>query len=100
QVGLEVIAEGALNRLDFIQAQQAIIDEDACDLRTDCLDEEGRRNRGIDAAGQAADDAVLADAPANVGDSLLDERFELPLAGAAANVVKEVVQNLVAERRV
>ncbi len=41
-----------------------------------------------------------ADALAQLGDGLVDERLELPGAGAAANLVEEVVQDDAAVRRV
>ena len=67
QVGLEVVAEGSLDRLGFALAQQAVVDEDARDLGADRLDEQRRHHGRIDAAGQAADDAVLADPLAQLG---------------------------------
>ena len=59
QVGLEMIAErlGAPSSASP-WPQQAVVDEDARDLRADRLDQQRRRHRRIDAAGQAADDAV------------------------------------------
>ena len=58
QVGLEVVAERAAHRLGLALAQQAVVDEDARDLRADGPEQQRRRHRRIDAAGQAADDAV------------------------------------------
>ena len=61
QVGVEVVAERRADRLRLVLPQQAVVDEDAGHLRADRLDQQRRRHRRIDAAGQAADDAVPAD---------------------------------------
>ena len=100
QIGLEMIAERRAHRFGFALAQQAVVDEDARHLRADRLQQQRRRHRRIDAAGQAADDAMVADALAQLGHGLFDERADLPDARAAADVVEEVAQDLAAVRRV
>ena len=54
----------------------------------------------IDAAGQAADDAVVADALANLRDRLLGEVAQPPGAGAAADVGEKVGEDRLAFGRV
>jgi len=41
KIGVEVALEGALDRLGLALTEQAIIDEDARDLRPDCLEQHG-----------------------------------------------------------
>ena len=48
---------------------------------------------GIDAAGEAADDRGVADLLADGLDRLGDEVAHLPVAGAAADVVEEVLED-------
>jgi hypothetical protein len=45
----------------LVLAHQAVVDEDAGQLVADRLMDQHGRNGGIDAAGQAADDALVAD---------------------------------------
>jgi hypothetical protein len=62
---VEVVAEGRLDELALVLAQQAVVDEDAGELVADGPVQQGGDDGRIDAAGEAADDAVadlLADA--------------------------------------
>src|SRR5579875_1295853 len=70
QVRLKMASEGALDRLDFPLSQQAIIDENARYLPADGAEQQGCRHRGIDAAGQTADDTLVANALNEAGYSL------------------------------
>ena len=99
QVGVEVIAKGAADGFGLALAQEAVVDEDGGDLGTDGTQENGGGDRRIDAAGQAADHAIVADTLAEVGHRLLDERLHLPQPLAAACVVEEVAQHQAAVRR-
>ncbi len=53
-----------------------------------------RRHRRVDAAAQRADDMSVAHLGADPGRRLLHERCHRPVAGAAADAVREVPQNL------
>ena len=57
------------------------------------LQQQRRRHRRIDAAGQAADDALVADALPQLRHGLLEERADLPQSLAAADIVEEVMQD-------
>ena len=59
-----------------------------------------RRDRGIDAAGKAADDVAAADLTADLVDRLAAEQRHRPVAAAARDVVGEIAQQLRALRRV
>ena len=99
QVGVEMIAEGRSDRLGLPLTKQAVIDKDTGNLRANGPNEQRRGHRRVHAARQAADDAVVADALAEVDDRLLDERLHLPQPLAAASVVEEVAQHQAAVRR-
>src|SRR5579885_1459488 len=91
-----MVLEGTPYGFDLALTQQAIVHEDARDLRPDGSQQQRRGHRRIDAAGQAADDAVLADAFPQGLDRLLQKRTDLPQAVAAADVVDKVAQQLAA----
>ena len=58
---LQVLREGLHHLLRLVQAQQAVVDENAGELPADRLVDQRRGDRGIDAAGKAEDDFVAAD---------------------------------------
>ena len=82
------------------RAQQPVVDEHAGQLVTDGLLHQRRRHRGVDAAGQAADDAGLADLRAHRGDQVVDDVRRGPLPRQARPAEQEVLEHLLAERRV
>ena len=57
EVDVELAAEGLLDLLGFVEAQQPGVDEHAGELVADGLVHERRGDRGVDAAGEAADHA-------------------------------------------
>ena len=69
-----VIAEQGDDLLGLVLAQQAGVDEDAGELVADRLVDQHRGDRGVDAAGQAADHPAVADLVADLGDHLLADR--------------------------
>ena len=73
---------------------QAVVDEDAGQPVADRLVDEQRRDRGVDAAGEAADDAALADLGPDLLDLLVDHRLRRPLLLAAGDVAEEAGQDL------
>ena len=86
--------------LAFVLAHEARVDEHARELMTDGLVHERGRDCGVDAARQPADDALAADLRANRVDGRLDDGAHRPRRHAAAGVVEEVLQHLLAVRRV
>ena len=90
---------GAEDRADLfllVLAQQAVVHKDAGQLLADGLGQHGCQHGGIDAAGQGAEHLAAADALPQGLDVVLHEGVHLPVAGAAANIVHEVVQHLLA----
>ena len=79
----------------FVFPQQSIVDQDAGQLGTDGTKEQRRRHRGIDAAGESADDAVCAHFRANAVDRFVRKISHGPGTVTAANVGEEVLQQLV-----
>src|SRR5437762_4983476 len=86
-----VTAEQGDDLLGLAEAQQSGIDKDAGQRVTDRLVQEGRGNRGIDAAREAADDASPFNLGADAFDRLGAERRHRPVAGAAAHLVCKVL---------
>ena len=73
-----------------------MVDEDAGQLVADRLVDQHRRDRGIDAARQAADHPALADLVADLGDLGRAELGHRPVAGEAADVADEIGDQLAA----
>ena len=61
QLDPEALAEGLDDLLGLALAQQAVVDEDAGELLADGAVDERRGGRRVDAAGEAADHAAVAD---------------------------------------
>ena len=76
----QLVAEILLHVLEFVLAQDAVVDEHACELITDRTVNERRGHRRVDAAGEAADHLALADLLADPPDHLLAERRHRPVA--------------------
>jgi hypothetical protein len=96
--------EVALERLDHLRrlvlAQEPVVDEHTRQLVADRLVDEQRRDRGVDAAGERTEDALLADLGADPLDLLLDHGGGRPRRPRADDAVEEVLQHLLAVRRV
>ena len=58
---VEVAAERLDHLLGLVRAHEAVVDEDAGELVADRLVDEQRGNRGVDAAGERAEDALEPD---------------------------------------
>ena len=68
QRDVEMAAEQRNHLLGLVEAQQAVVDEDAGELVADGLVDQHGRHRAVDAARQPADDAPLADLGPDLGD--------------------------------
>ena len=99
-VEAELVAQVLLHALEFVFAQHAVVDEDAGELAADGLVDQHSGDGRIDAAGEAADDVAVADFLADGFDGGLDEVGRGPVAGGAADVEDEVLEELRPERRV
>ena len=71
-------------------AHQAVVDEDAGELVADRLVDQHRRDRRIDAAGEAANHPPLADLGADRFARLGAERRHRPVALQPGDVVDEI----------
>src|SRR5690606_8702756 len=92
--------EGADHLLRLVLAHEAVVHEDAHELRPQSPVHQGRRHRGVDAAAQGANGPALADRRPHLGDDLLGKGADGPVAPAAGNVKQEVAQELAAPGRV
>ena len=77
-----------------------MVDEDARELVADRLVDEQGGNGAVDAAREAAEDTLGADARADPADLLLDHRHGRPRRRGAGDTVEEVLQHLLAVRGV
>ncbi len=100
QRNVVVMPEQIDHGLGFIEPQHAVIDEHASELVADRLVDQHRGDRGIDAAGKAADHLALAYLGADLLDRLLAERAHGPVAGEACDLADEIADQFGAVRRV
>ena len=97
---MEAVAEGGDDLLALVLAHEAVVDEDAGELVADRAVDEHRGDARVDAAGEAADDAPVADLRADARDLLLDDRRRRPGQVAAADVAEERLEDVLPEGRV
>ena len=79
---------------------KSVVDEDAGELVADRLVQKRRRHRRIDAAAQAEHDLSVAHLLPDARAGLFDERAHRPIHRAVADVKDEILENLLAARRV
>ena len=96
QRDVEVAAEQRHDLLGLVEPQQAVVDEDAGELVADRLVDQHGGHRAVDAAGEAADDAALADLGADLGDLARLEVRHGPVARQAGDAAHEVADQLAA----
>jgi len=73
-----------------------VVDEDADQLVADRLVHERGRDGRVDAAGEAADDAGVADLGTDALDLLGDDVAAVPVGGDARRAVQEVLEHALA----
>ena len=100
QRDVEVVAEGGDHLLALVLAHQPVVDEHAGQPVADRPVDEQRGDARIDAAGQRAERAAVADLLADALDLLLDHRARAPGALGAADVDQEVAKHLLPVGRV
>ena len=93
EVHLEIVAEELLHARGLVLAQQAVVDEDAGELRAEGLVQQRGGDRGVHPAGEAEDDVLATDLRLDVRDGLRDERGHGPGAGAAADAAAEIAED-------
>ena len=100
QRNVVAVAEQRHDLLRLAEPQQAVIDEHAGELLADRLVDEHGGDRRVDAAGQSADHAALADLLADFLDRLVLEGAHGPVAGKPGDLAHEIAQQRGAVRRV
>jgi hypothetical protein len=92
----EIAGKGVHHLLGFVEAQQAVIDEDAGQLVADRAVDQRRRHRRIDAARKAENDLLAAHLRTNPVDCLGDVIGHVPVVSAAADVAHEAADDFLA----
>ena len=92
-VELAALAKDLADLLALILAQQTVVHEHAGQLLADGLGQHGRADAGIHAARQGAEHLAVADLFAQGLDGVFHEGIHLPVTGAAADIIDEVMQN-------
>ena len=100
QLDPELLAERLDDLVGLALSHQAVVDEHAGELVADRPVDEHRRDRRIDAAGEAADDLAVADLLADLRDLLVDHRRRRPALLAAGDLAQEALEDLLAVRGV
>ena len=93
---VEVAAEGLLNVLAFVLAHEAVVDEDAGELVAHGLVGEQSGYRGVHPAGKPAHHLLVAHLAADALHGLLDDGGRRPGRGDIADLVQEVLQDVLA----
>ena len=75
QVRVHLILEHVDDLLAFTLAHEAVVHVHADELLADCLDEKGRDDRAVDAAGKSQQNLLVTDLLADCGNLLVDERL-------------------------
>ena len=92
---LHPVLETPADLVRLVQAQQAVVDEDARQPAADGAVQEQRRHRRVDPAAQPAyHPPLLADLAAYAADGLVREGGHRPVSAAAADVAGEVPQDV------
>ena len=86
--------EAAADLVGLVETHDAVVDEDARQAIADGAMDEQRGDRRIHAAAQPAHHAPVADLLADPRGRLLDKRRHRPVAGAAADVVGEIPEDV------
>ena len=93
QLHVEFVRKGIDDLFCFAEAQEAVVDENAGQLIANGFVYEDRCDRGIDAAGEGADDIVISDFFTDIFDSDVDVVAHGPAAFTFADVEEEVLQH-------
>ncbi len=87
-----VVPEHADHFIGLVQAKKAVVDEDAGQLVADRLVDQDGRHRAVHAAGQTADDLLVADLLTDPGDRILTIGVHGPVAGEARDTDKILIK--------
>ena len=85
-----------LDLLGLALTEQAVVDEDAHQLVADRAVQQGGRDGRVDAAGQPAQHALVADDRTDLRDRVIDDVRRGPVRRATGDLVEEVLQDLLA----
>ena len=93
QLHVEFVRKGIDDLFCFAETQEAVVDENAGQLIADGFVYEDSCDRGVDAAGEGADDIVISNFFTDIFDSDVDVVAHGPAAFTFADVEEEVLQH-------
>ena len=96
----EMLGERPHNLVTFVVAEKSVVDEYTSQLIANRFVQQCRNHRRIHATRQAEQNLPVANAFANIHDRICDNIAGRPVAGTAANVMHETVENLLPLQRV
>ena len=94
EVDVEVVVEGVLDEVAFFFAEEPVVDKHAGELVADGFVEECGDDGGVDSAGEATDDAFVADGFFDLAGRFVGEVSHLPEPGAFADFIEEVAEEV------
>ena len=98
EVDVELVAEGVHDLLGLVEAQHAVVDEDARELVADRAVQQRRDDAGVHAAGQAADDAVASPTCARIASTVSSMMLTIVhVGGMSAMSCRKRADDLLAE---
>ena len=101
QVDLEVVAEGGLDQVALVLPQQAVVDEDADELVADGLVQQGGDDGRIDAAATGRRSPWPSPTCSRTRRTVCSTKLPIVhVPAAVADLVEEVLEDLLAARRV
>ena len=100
ELDVEAIAERRHHVLRLARPQQAVIHEDACQLLANCPLHQRRRDRRVDAAGQATDGTLSANLGPDRRHLVVDDVGLGPGRPRPGYVVEKVLEHLLPVRGV
>ncbi len=95
-IHLEILAKGPEGAFDFLPSEEAVVDENAGQLFTDCPMDDGGNHSGIDTAGKGTDDSALAYLPLDISNLLFNEILGHPGRFEVTYLKEEVPQYFLA----
>src|SRR5437764_566659 len=100
ELHVEIFPEDSLHDFLFAGPKQSVVNENAGQLITNRLVQQGRDDRGINTAAETKHHFVVADLSADTFTGVLEEGAHRPIHRTVADVINEILQNFATAWRV